>query len=379
MKVAFHFEIELGPQEYDVELTLIRALLEIPPHRRHLRVYRGLIAPTGLPRGEAFGRLVVNVVGEAFLSSFSLDQYADMLLRNRLYVFVVDGLTRQQAARVDTYLTDDEAYAGVLGLDDSVAQHWALYELPAVYRLAADEFRIQHSFDALEGDPAFWFGAVDEWKKRRLFRSVVLENLGAQQTIFDEYDTREHAQRRGETANLLEDQLSGVGNELIVRLWDLDPRLVEVTHAALLTFDDAKSAEQHAHVALSFRRLLERLANALYPPVTEVREGRKLGPAEYRNRLWAYVQDHTSGSQRKATLSSLDDVGARIDRLDSLANAGLHDELESMEVQRLLIALVALIYDLLLLAPPPGDVPFGPYGAGANRVIKDLLGPSDEP
>lgn len=377
MKVALHFAIGPGPQEIDAEVAVIRSLIDIPAHRRHFRIYLGLIL-ANLASREALDRLAVDVAQGATLASIDATGLRELLRRQPFFAVVVDGLTSRQATVLDDVMSDCPVYKGLLALDDRRAKQWVLYQLPAAFRIVGNELRIQHSFEALEGDPEAWTGRVNEWSARQLFETVTLEDTGVQATIFDEYGAPEHAQRRAETASLLEDQLSAVSNVVLLRLFDLDPRLVEIVHAALTAFETAETAEQRAQVAISLRRLLQRFANAVFPPTDETREGRKLGQAEYRNRLWAYVEDHSSGSRRAATLSGLDDVGTRIERLDSLTNAGLHDEIEPMALQRLLIAIIGLLYDLLLLAPPPARVPLTPYAEGIAKSLREMLEPDSE-
>ncbi len=52
--------------------------------------------------------------------------------------------------------------------------------------------------------------------------------------------------------------------------------------------------------------------------------GRSVGPEAYRNRLWAYVEGHLKGSERDVVIAQVKDSGNSLDRLDSLANKGLH-------------------------------------------------------
>jgi hypothetical protein len=54
----------------------------------------------------------------------------------------------------------------------------------------------------------------------------------------------------------------------------LDPRIAETLHAALDLFEAHRTGEQLAQVALACRRVLERLADALYPPRAETVGGR---------------------------------------------------------------------------------------------------------
>jgi hypothetical protein len=80
-------------------------------------------------------------------------------------------------------------------------------------------------------------------------------------------------------------------DEIVLGIAKFDPRLVRQLHGALKTFDGLDNGDSLAQVALSCRRFLERLADALYPPRPGKINGHKVGQGEYRNRLWAYIND----------------------------------------------------------------------------------------
>src|SRR5439155_7458089 len=127
-------------------------------------------------------------------------------------------------------------------------------------------------------------------------------------------------------------------------------------------------------VALSCRRFLERLADVLYPPGPDRANGRKVGPAEYRNRLWAYVEDHLDGTDESVVLAGLRDLGDRIDRLDQLANKGVHaSDMDPRAIHRLLISLVVLSSDVLSIAPPPLAVSNTPYEPALRQFVTRLV------
>lgn len=373
MRVAIHFEIDLGHEELAVERAVIEALVSFPPHRRHFRLYSGLVSPPKLPEGSQLHQLANSVVDDSPATNIEGPELARVLAANRLVVHLIEGLTLDQTNRLNLALKSMASCVGYVALDERQPLHWAIYQLPSRYRIVGGQLRIQY-FAAMDDDPEHWQGRVTHWSGTRLFNRVVLEDLGVQQTIYDEYDNLETSQRKASLSHLLEDQLQGVSNDLVLRLFDLDPRLLEAAHAALTATETAENAEQRAHVALSLRRLLERLADSLFPPVETPNSARKLGPKEYRNRLWAYVEENTdSKSRRTVALTALEDVGNRIDRLDKLANSGLHSDLDPSELQRLLIATIALIYDLVVLAPPPSALPLQPHSSGIHKVTKAML------
>lgn len=69
-----------------------------------------------------------------------------------------------------------------------------------------------------------------DWKNSDIFSSVEWEDTGLRGTIFDEYDTPEHAQRLAELEEFLAGELGAVANEILIRSRDLDPVLPDALH-----------------------------------------------------------------------------------------------------------------------------------------------------
>jgi len=68
----------------------------------------------------------------------------------------------------------------------------------------------------------------------------------------------------------------------------------------------------------------------------------------------------------------LEDLGSRIDTIDLLANKGLHANITLLEIDRLLIALITVAYDLLSLTPPPIEVPIEPHLPEFYKLIEAI-------
>jgi hypothetical protein len=129
--------------------------------------------------------------------------------------------------------------------------------------------------------------------------------------------------------------------------------------SAVQQFDSAHSnllsenPEDWANAVHSCRRVLENLADAIFP-ATEDREksGKviKLGPKHYKNRLLCYVEDHSSSSSFTgvvgSTLAFLED---RLTALLDAANKGTHAAVTRAEADRYVIYTYLIIGDLLSL------------------------------
>jgi hypothetical protein len=390
MRVAFHFDADAYDGFYGlpIEEMMFKALLAaIPVGRRHVRIRHGdlLLHSYGArTRTDLEDRALRLLARERSLwSTLDAETFPRLARETNVYVLDVTGLTPLDARRVDAELRrldEKQSYFGALQVDPAVDVHWVFYDqsLPDAYRVAGDELRLLHEAAELEGDRDE--GMLAHWREGGLFTSVIFEDIGLQGTIFDPYDTREYAQRLAELESQLTTQFAVVANETLMRTGDLDPRLRDMLHAAFTAVERVETNEQLSHAALSCRRFLERLADALYPP-REVSEGeRKLGGPQYRNRLWAYIAAHLEGRSQEVVLASLKDVGGRIDKLDALANKGVHGaEISAAELQRLLVGLTTLTFDVLTIAPPQDKPLYEPYEKYLFETLGEMVSPPPEP
>jgi hypothetical protein len=389
MRVAFHFDADAHGGYYGppIEEMMFKALLAgIPVSRRHVRIKRGDLllhfhgakTPSDL-EDRARGLLAHE---RSPWSTLDAETFPGVAKETDIYVLDVTGLTPSDARRVDAELRrldQRNSFFGALQVDPTIGLHWVFYDqsLPDAYRIAGDELRLLHEAAELEGDRDE--GMLEHWREGGLFASVIFEDIGLQGTIFDPYDTREYAQRLAELETQLTTQFAVVANETLMRTGDLDPRLRDVLHAAFTAVERVETNEQLSQAALSCRRFLERLADALYPP-RQVGEGeRELGRPQYRNRLWAYIEEHLEGRSQEVVLASLDDVGGRIDKLYALANKGVHgSEILAAELQRLLVGLTTLTFDVLTIAPPQDKPLYEPYEKHLFETLGEMFSRSEK-
>lgn len=116
------------------------------------------------------------------------------------------------------------------------------------------------------------------------------------------------------------------------------------------------NSEDLAHALTSCRRMIKALADALYPPTGEVITDdrgteRKMSDDLYRNRLTQYVKDEIGKhGQGEVVQNVLDNLGARLRSLDSLASKGVHDEVTTAEAETCVIWTYLMAADIVRLA-----------------------------
>jgi hypothetical protein len=357
--------------------SLFESLRRVPPERRHHYIRRGDLL---LHKAREVGLRTVDELvdglfddGVALWATLTKPSLRSVLESASPYVLSVEGIARGDAALVDRQLRRHEPYMGVIEVHFANPLHWLLFHssLMPSYRVVGEELRVLYS--SLDGEEGQDHSRFEHWSSSGLFKAIAWEDTGLRDTIFDQFRTAEHARRVVELEDLLANHLGAMAGELLLRAGSLDPRLVEGLHGALTAFEDGGSEERLAHTCVSCRRLLVLLADTLFPPRDGEVDGRKVGPNEYRNRLWAFIAEQTGGDERGRVASELEDVGKRLDRLDGIANKGIHArELGRAETQRFLIAFLAFLYDILTLAPPPTEAPFRPYAKGLKGFADGL-------
>ena len=121
---------------------------------------------------------------------------------------------------------------------------------------------------------------------------------------------------------------------------------------------NSNNPEDWANAAHSCRRLLEELADAVFPPQDERRirhDGDeaieiKLGAENYKNRIMAFIDDSSkSESFEQIVGSHLSFMGERLDAILSAAQKGSHSTLTKREAERCVVYTYLLVGDILSL------------------------------
>ncbi|QIQ04488.1 hypothetical protein [Streptomyces liangshanensis] len=315
-------------------------------------------------------------------STFSVPELTEKARNTRIAGITIDSLTPTDARAMHGRLRDADWYLGAVEIIPSMPLHMAVFlnSMPTRFRIFEDSLYVFHRQWETECDDSRDHGEFKEWKASGIFANVQWEDSGVRETIFDPFQEVEDFQRLGELDELILGQFSSALGETLIRCADADPNLMERLHGALKAFENHESSEGLAHVSLSCRRFTEKLADCLYPPRDEKVNDRKVGKAEYRNRLWAYIAENvTSDTTRQLLMANIADLGNRIDRLDNLSNKGLHSEVSTSDVNRLLLSLIVVAHDLLTLSPPAGTFRYDPYEKFIRQIFENsILGSNGE-
>ena len=255
-------------------------------------------------------------------------------------------------------------------VDDGSFIHWQLYSKKLIPKCRVLD-RAAH---------VFWDGISEDGKDPGFFEEVrglgfdpvSWESLNGRFSIFDRYYNFEHAQHVAEWKRDCGQLLGFIADSVVSRLGDAVPDLGNRLWSALRTFDQAETTEQLSQVAVTCRRIIEHVADRLFPPVETVTGGPKLGPTHYRNRLLAFAdQVRQHDTEIDLVCASTDALNEQITKLLAVAQKGIHAETYRAETRRCLLRTILLLDDLVALKQGAfqirPDLDFGPFLARLRR------------
>lgn len=131
------------------------------------------------------------------------------------------------------------------------------------------------------------------------------------------------------------------------KLLDLNPALAEQLMLAFKAVSSAKS-EEWSQALTTCRRLLEGLADLVYPANADLALGRVLSQAQYVNRLWAFMdRSIESDSNRALAKAHVDLLGAWMEKTNKMVNKGVHAEVSQLEAVKAVFHTYLVIADIL--------------------------------
>jgi hypothetical protein len=185
--------------------------------------------------------------------------------------------------------------------------------------------------------------------------STASQRLSSRRTLLYQYATRRHYELK--FSGVAQDVFSRVREEVDFRIGKHVPSAVQ-KFAAVHDNLTSENPEDWSNAVHSCRRILQDLADALFPHQTDDRirdeKGKqrhiKLGPDQYINRLMCFVEDRGS-SARFADLvgSHLGFLGDRLDAVFLATQKGSHSTVKRDEANRYVVFTYMVVGDILAL------------------------------
>ncbi|CEP35745.1 MULTISPECIES: ComEA family DNA-binding protein [unclassified Halomonas] len=131
------------------------------------------------------------------------------------------------------------------------------------------------------------------------------------------------------------------------KLLDLNPVIAEQLMLAFKSVSTGKE-EEWSQALTTCRRLIEGLADQLYPATNDKDKGRSLGQAQYVNRIWFFMDTSIeSKSNRELAKAHVDFMGSWLENINKISNKGVHAELGQLEATKAVFHTYLMIADIL--------------------------------
>ena len=192
--------------------------------------------------------------------------------------------------------------------------------------------------------------------------STASQRLSSRRTLLYQYATRRYYELK----------FSGVAQDVFSKVREgVDHQIGKYVPSAVKKFaavhDNLRSenSEDWSNAVHSCRRILQDLADAIFPPQTNdriINEGGKqrsikLGPDQYINRLVCFAQDNSESARFTDLVGShISFLGNRLDAVVSATQKGSHSTVKRDEANRYVLYTYMIVGDILSLL---SDKPMG--------------------
>lgn len=325
---------------------------------------------------EAFYQLNKKVYTPTQFKNLIQPKLEDTSKEATIYCIYIKNILEKTALLLHEQLLNYQPYLGSMDIDFNNKLHVHFFEVLLIprYRIFNKECSIFYSMSEFNDISAEnEFKSVKEIFEKNKF-NVIFEDLGASGTIFDKYYADyEHLSRIQDfkdTFLKLPNITDDILNNIIISLEELHPKLFNAFASMARTFDRIETEEDIAQCSISGRRFLEHLANYIFPPRQELYNNRRVGKPEYKNRIWAYINDTVKSNSLDEKL--IPKIGNNLDIVIGKFNSGLHGELSKTEFTNSVEILLNFIIELVNLSPKDIRKPYLAYQEEVDTFMNDI-------
>lgn len=360
MKVAFHFN-ENALNGGDRAIKTVLAALRSANRQSHTKVFIGtLLFSQAATRYSTQGSTTVGRLDSEFFKELVhewayphplrwhalLGHARTTALNGEVFAVSLETIDATTAAAIDRRLEGEfgAVYLGALEVDESIPAHLGAYRLCAFGRVVGSSAWL--FWDGVSPDSKFPYQM--DWFRNAGYDPVEWESLEGRYTIFDRDHGAEQSVRAAHSRQWLRELFDGIVDHAMPRLADGAPDVPEKLWSVIRALREAEVAEQASHVAVSCRRIIDHVADALFPPAPKTAEGIDLGPNKYKNRLIEYLKQHrVADTERELIVATMHATWLELDNLDKLAHKGVHAHVGHAQARRCLLRTILLLDDLV--------------------------------
>lgn len=262
------------------------------------------------------------------------------------------GLAGRQYQHKDTKTDETKTYAFV----ESIAELEAAISVGNASLEAARDPNV--SVSSSNPHQTVWNPAGNFFERNQIRTQVAnnVKRLASRRSFIHQYATRK----------LYELKFSGIADDIFSRIRErVDSSIGSIIPDSLQKFTavydnlSSDNPEDWSNAVHSCRRILQDLADAIYPPredkqieINEKPRVIRLSPDNYINRLVAYVEEHSRSDRFQAVVGSqLRFMGERLDAIFQAAQKGSHTTItDRTEAERYVVYTYMIVGDILSLA-----------------------------
>lgn len=182
--------------------------------------------------------------------------------------------------------------------------------------------------------------------------STATQRLSSRRALIHDYVLQRHYELK--FSGIAQDVFSTIREKVDARVASIVPNAVQQFSAV---HDNLRSEnpEDWSNAVHSCRRILQAVADVLFPPTGEPRQSGgkeiKLGPDQYINRLACYAEDMSSSERFQEIVGShLSFLGDRLDAVFEASQKGSHGAVGRDEANRYVVYTYMLVGDILSLS-----------------------------
>lgn len=353
MKAAFHFKVCPTKSVYGPELIrrVFFDLLKLRGHLINSKVSAGDLliwdALTDNNRATVINLLLQ--LEQQTWKKFSAEKMHH-LVDDIVYVICFESIAKDTAEALHASLKTHPDYIGAYEINDADPYHWMWYgeRIGSHYRIVKKTLYLLYANEDMMPEESM----VD--LSGLGFKKIETEFTNMRYSVFDANHNFEAARRTAEWKKQANNMLETVTDNIVSNLIDTAPDLGNKLWAMFNTYRTSETTEQLAQVMATCRRTFEYVTDCIFPATNNVIDGPSLKQDKYKNRLYQFASDSAkSDTNIDLIVASTELLFQQWDKLNRLANKGVHSDVFREETRRCVIRTILLLDDIISLRCKP--------------------------
>lgn len=353
MKVAYHFKVTPDNHIYGPKFIkyVFAKLLGLRGHLINSKVAIGDLLVWDALTAENHG-IVLAVLLQLERQTWKRFTAENIrcLVENEVFIICFETMAQDTAEALHHSLEKYKDYIGAYEVNDADPSHWIWYgeRIGAHYRIANKNLYLLYaSEEQMPEDSLVDLNGLG-------FKKIETEFTEMRYSVFDANHNFETARRLAEWKNQASNMLGTVIDNIIASLIDTAPNLGDKLWAMLNTYHTSETTEQLAQVMATCRRTFEYVTDCIFPATDKIIDSHSLKQDKYKNRLYQFASDSAkSDTNIELMVASTDLLFQQWEKLNKLANKGVHSDVFREETRRCVIRTILLLDDLISLRSAP--------------------------